>query len=322
MLINVKRKAFVGFSTPFGYDYKVKTGFNKGNPILEAPTGLLILYDEIWFAHEDVCPLNLRDKEFVHFLQDIKTEPEIDKDILKMLSNIKYNQFKWDWKLWKKIVETNTVRTEGVDQHHRNIVLGEISTIPRPDSPLNYILDCNLAILNKMDFVTNSVTTNAIGPRLSTVLNRPKAGQFVENLIAKRIPCFQTEEGPYIEYIDDLRKSPYIRDFRKKIDDELLKNSSKTSIQLAQETEEEFKQFSNSCIKHKINKKRIFYSSLKEYGLSTFSKIYPIIQLLKIPIKGYETINDYRTADKYQWTGFITDIDLYKEKITKLNHKT
>ena len=179
-----KRRAFVGFSTPFGYDYTVPTGPSKGNPVLEAPTGILILYDEIWFAHEDVCPLNLRDKEFVYFLEDFDKIPEIDENTLKMMSNIEYANFEWNWDLWSGIVSNNAVEKRGVDQHHRHVDLGEISTTPRPDSPLNAVLDLNLAILHKMDLITNTVTAHAMGSKLTSIMgNQVKASHLGEKIV-------------------------------------------------------------------------------------------------------------------------------------------
>ncbi len=137
--------------------------------------------------------------------------PEIDDKILEMLGNIEYKDFEWNWELWRKVVENNSVERRGVDQHHRRIELGEISTTPTPASPLNAILDLNLSILNKMDLISNTVTANAMGTRLETLINtQSKANYLVKEIISNSIPCCQFKEGPYIEYIDDLRKSKYI----------------------------------------------------------------------------------------------------------------
>lgn len=309
----VKRKAFIGFSTPFGYDYTVSSGQSKGNPVLEAPTGLLILYDEIWFVHEDVCPLNLRDKEFVHFLE-IENLPEIDDTILEMLSHIKYKDFEWNWDIWHKVVENNSV-CKRVDQHHRHLELGEISTTPRPDNPLNAILDLNLSILNKMDLISNTVTAHAMGSRLETLINtQSKANYLVKEIISNSIPCCQLKEGPYIEYIDDLRKSKYIKSFRDKIEKVIADNKEKSILELDENLKHEFNEFKNACLNDKIDKKKIFKSSLMDFILKPISLIIPQIEITKDAYDVARSFQEYRISDQYQWTGFVAEVESLRKE--------
>lgn len=303
-----KRKAFVGFSTPFGYDYKVSTGQSKGNPVLEAPTGLLILYDEIWFVHEDVCPLNLRDKEFVHFL-DIEKLPEIDDKTLEMLGHIEYKDFEWSWELWHNVVENNSVDRR-VDQHHRHIELGEISTTPQPDNPVNAILDLNLSIFNKMDLISNTVTAHAMGSRLETLINtQSNANHLVKKIISNSIPCCQLKEGPYIEYIDDLRKSKYIKSFRDKIEKVTTEEYDKSILELDENLKHEFNEFKNACLIDKIDKKKIFESSLMDFILKPISLIIPHIEITKDVYDVARSFQEYRKSDQYQWTGFLAEVE-------------
>jgi hypothetical protein len=67
------RSAFVGFSTPAGYCYgasspKLANSDSSPNPVLVGGLGLLILYDEVWFACENLCPENMRHLKYVKFL--------------------------------------------------------------------------------------------------------------------------------------------------------------------------------------------------------------------------------------------------------------
>jgi len=70
------RRAFVGFSSPIGYDYAEpaeKTKNDKGsspNPILFGSMGIFTLYDEIWFACKSLCPNNMRELKYVKFLDE------------------------------------------------------------------------------------------------------------------------------------------------------------------------------------------------------------------------------------------------------------
>jgi hypothetical protein len=65
-----KRLAYVGLSGPIAYDYKNKLNWQTPNPILEAPLGLMVLYDEIVFLDLIVCPKSMQKLDFVKFLTD------------------------------------------------------------------------------------------------------------------------------------------------------------------------------------------------------------------------------------------------------------
>jgi hypothetical protein len=57
------RIAFIGLSGPMGYDYNNYQDKNSTipNPILEAPLGLMVLYDKILFLHPSLCPKSMLD---------------------------------------------------------------------------------------------------------------------------------------------------------------------------------------------------------------------------------------------------------------------
>ncbi|HEY8616285.1 hypothetical protein [Phenylobacterium sp.] len=68
------RRALIGFSSPAGYSYKwqaAKTANDGGsspNPVLLASMGLFVLYDELWFACESLCPQSMRTLPYVRFV--------------------------------------------------------------------------------------------------------------------------------------------------------------------------------------------------------------------------------------------------------------
>lgn len=68
------RRAFVGFSTPMGYSYRNPARLSPNdassspNPVLFGSMGLFILYDEIWFACESLCPNSMRGLPYVRYL--------------------------------------------------------------------------------------------------------------------------------------------------------------------------------------------------------------------------------------------------------------
>ncbi|MDR4492421.1 MAG: hypothetical protein R2685_16250 [Candidatus Nitrosocosmicus sp.] len=78
------RVAFVGLSGPTGYDYKNYQDKKSiiPNPILEAPLGLMVLYDKILFLHPSVCPKSMLKLLLIEFL----SEKKILMNILKKLA--------------------------------------------------------------------------------------------------------------------------------------------------------------------------------------------------------------------------------------------
>ncbi len=68
------KRALVGTSTPIGYDYKNQAQKassdldDSPNPIIYGSMGLFIIYDEIWFACESLCPQSMRHLPYVKFL--------------------------------------------------------------------------------------------------------------------------------------------------------------------------------------------------------------------------------------------------------------
>ena len=303
-----KKQAFVGFSTPLGYDYRIHTAWDKGNPILEAPTGLLILYDDIWFAHEDVCPLNLRDKEFVHFLQDKDTIPDLSDFDIEADGRHELNYSGWDDEYYLWALKNNVVRLEGVDNHHRRIQYAGITATPDPRRPSNLLIDQYLSSLCGLDFIANTAT--------SRVLHNPTAGSNdilkSDNLklqvTSDLIPCYLSESGPYIEYIDDLRASPYIKDFRRKMNQVVIERPNEPSRTLSADIRHEFEEFRNNCLKARIDTKRIFASCVVDIAF-VFLETIPYATLSKSIYDSISNLRRFRISKKYRWTGFLADAE-------------
>jgi hypothetical protein len=68
------RRAYIGLSSPTAYFYDHnQTHFKepwKWNPILESPQGLITLFDELWFLSRPLCPVSLRQENYVKFLDE------------------------------------------------------------------------------------------------------------------------------------------------------------------------------------------------------------------------------------------------------------
>jgi len=136
-----KSVAYIGLSGPVCYDYKNSLNRKYPNPILEAPLGLMILYDEVVFLDEAVCPKSMRKLEFVKFLSDTK-------DITDYLERIEQKRID---EYTKQIWQGNTLRSEKLENiaktiapfarydNHSNLISQAI--FPNSTSVLNVIYD-------------------------------------------------------------------------------------------------------------------------------------------------------------------------------------
>jgi hypothetical protein len=70
------RIAYAGLSTPVAYDYQHTADkapadrISSPNPILFGATGMMLLFDEIWFISKSMCPQSMRALNFVRFLDE------------------------------------------------------------------------------------------------------------------------------------------------------------------------------------------------------------------------------------------------------------
>lgn len=82
-------KAYIGFSTPVGYDYKnaaVKVPSDTSsspNPIIVGATGIFVLFDEIWFPCRSICPQSMRCLDYVKFVSEEYDEIDVDDGIAR-----------------------------------------------------------------------------------------------------------------------------------------------------------------------------------------------------------------------------------------------
>ena len=70
------RRGLIGLSTPIGYDYVnpirpwSEEAADIPNPVLENVAGLLVSYDELWFISRELCPIDMQDLPYVHFVSE------------------------------------------------------------------------------------------------------------------------------------------------------------------------------------------------------------------------------------------------------------
>jgi len=226
------RRAFVGYSTPIGYDYSHKASkapsdsedSDSPNPILDSPYGLMILFDEIVFACRSLCPENLRNAPFVRFLDEESLAPDlsdIDYDILrdaaKTLEKLGDQAIKAQPK--KKFLTGSTllrksgVYWKGIDNHSRGITVGGFTKMGNQTFD-NVALDG--LILERLGDDSLELVSNSLLQQFIDIDSSP-LGQvkLAELLTINNIHSYQSPSGPYHPVIDEVRGDPYISDFRK-----------------------------------------------------------------------------------------------------------
>lgn len=86
------KKAYLGFSTPVGYDYKntaekvPSDTSSSPNPIIVGATGLFVLFDEIWFPCRSICPQSMRNLDYVRFVSEEYDEIELDGEVIEKIA--------------------------------------------------------------------------------------------------------------------------------------------------------------------------------------------------------------------------------------------
>jgi len=320
------RKAYIGLSSPTAYFYDHdRKYFNEPwqwNPILESPQGLITLFDELWFLTRSLCPVSLRNENYVKFLDEdsnfvplikgvatILHTNQIDgliseypylTELIDVASNFPNQQFK----RYNEVIEYIYGRKPGagfpIDNHSKTIKLCGLGLIG--DSMRIDLLAFDVVILSclgvrNIELITNSFNNSVLKFRTSTLQNI----EVSQKIIIKRIPVLQTPSGPIIEGIERIRENSFLIDFRNKI---LQNNNPEDFIELVTAVEQEFSKYRNEVLLEKQKGSRLI-TSLANNALSFFAgSVIPVPGIGEIK----SLMSDSKTR-KFNWTGFISEIE-------------
>lgn len=217
-----KRTAFIGISYPLLYDYRHQADKSPNdisdspNPIIESPMGLMIFYDEILFLCRSICPNNMRNLQYVKFVDELYPDfyfEEIWKRANEMAENISIKT-----KLsHKDIVKSLNVEGWEADGHTHGLKIGDIILSANSNED-KFLFDLYVfqALQNcyndDIEFVANSMY-------VSESFNASNVADFIERIIIHGVPNYIGVSGPYHECMEELRGNKYIKDFRRWIID-------------------------------------------------------------------------------------------------------
>ena len=291
----MKRKCLIGLSSPINYNPRaLRKKFPT--PLLEAPAGLFLLFDEIWFLHTNLCPWNMRQLPYVHFLNEEINLPELSnlvKEIPKAVADAKQE------------LTANQIRkgqyTKFPFVQPPPILLGESKLEPSPLHLGNFIIDSALASYFDLNLLTNSITNPSTSPLVE--INREK--ELTHLLLLNRIPNIYGKWGPYRPglrtLVDDLRESELLRRFREKISEACEENSSTPITKLSQKIEKELDDIVYKSFSDSFRQKYLYFS----FANMVLGQIPIVSNVLSVVMGISDFIKFYRTRNNSGWAGFI-----------------
>ncbi|MDP5306434.1 hypothetical protein [Paracoccus spongiarum] len=271
------RRAFVGFSTPVGFDYNAPDRDDAGPPpVLIGCTGLLILYDEIWFAHPVVCPRNMRDLEYVKFICDEFPGAQLNLDErVSCLLNDDEPPPRLD------VLAENTTYDDFLtsfggkgryDYHSQHVdFLGESISA----KPVVERLAADMIIIDhfddfndlQLDPCFNAITCNLCGPSPYQYLDSRNAS-IISDLAEKtlRLPNLYDivgKDGPYHPVLEELRNHDFVEEFRSWAARQDTRLDNQTIAAIADELNGHTEEFD-----HRLRRAGISESSLRKVSVS------------------------------------------------------
>lgn len=215
-----KRIAYLGLSYPLFYDYQNQAPFSENdtwdspNPIIESPLGLMILYDELWFLCESLCPSNMRGLSYVKYVD--KIYPDLyykGAELFRKDVELKLDYKGLDYQ--DMLDRMNLTKSFGsLDNHSHGIKIGDIIRSGNADEEnLKFDIYVFMALqersVNSIELVSNSRFC------MNEFLSSPSDAEVIEKIIIPDVPNYLNKEGPYHPCIEELRENKYLIDFRK-----------------------------------------------------------------------------------------------------------
>ncbi len=315
------KRAFVGFSTCIGYDYRNQAKRAKSdtrsspNPVLYGATALMLLYDEIWFACESLCPQSMRKLPYVRFLQESALRVDqgggIEQEARLLAEAIDEAEKLYSSEGYIDIRETLPRRfTMGaVDNHTHGLnALGlqlqaNSATI---QLAIDLVILANLK-LTGLEIVLNPRTSKAIWTPFGAIDTTSDGINFSNIELSERLINvnstydYAAVKGPYHPVIDEMRADPLLKDFRRWVSG----NTSRLDNQEIQN------------IEHEINQKitDLTDAGIRKYVAKT-SLVQAPVQMLKSaalsimpPANGFakaiEIVKANKKADTLRWLAFV-----------------
>ncbi|PQO93336.1 hypothetical protein C5614_23960 [Massilia phosphatilytica] len=303
------RKAFIGLSTPIGFDYQNMATMTSAdttdspNPILDSPFGLLLLYDELVFLSRSLCPENMRHLPYVSFLDDDERLASVSKEEMeaawRSASMLPYGDAA-DVDFSEVIANAGLRDGMGVDNHSHALRIGPANLMANADAE-NMAIDalmCSRLGDPDLELVTNS--------RLQPWLQRKEAVEFqallAQMLVIENIPNYLTPQGPYHPVIDEVRANKYLADFRKWISQQSGVASAAEVKEHKEEVEHALRDAQENLFLKHLDAKRHYQSVGKAMLGDAVGLLFPLTGTVTAVA---ETGANLWKPDALRWQGFV-----------------
>lgn len=310
-----KRIAYIGLSYPSLFDYRHQAKntrndiFDSPNPIIDSPLGLMILYDELWFLCESICPNNMRTLPYVKFVDvlfpNLWFEGALDflqydatKDLC--INKLSYNEI---------LKRMNIKFSSGLDTHSHSLQIGNIK-LTSNGSIDNYYFDLYIlsALQNltyeDVEMVSNS---NLCSCGIESVSSIP---ELTEKLIITDIPNYLSIDGPYHECIEVLRNNNYLSDFRKWIVSKHSNIQHNEINDVCNDVIQNIKETQKNVFKKHLEDNS-YFSLFKSTGKTIISTIggfvHPSVSVISAMHAIKENAEKFKEVKSGRWQGFIID---------------
>lgn len=305
------RRAFIGLSTPIGFDYRHQAskapadGYSSPNPILDSPFGLLLLFDELVFLTRSLCPENMRGLPYVKFLDETNGLPEITRDEVRALQHAVWNDG------FQHAVEsrshTDVIKAMGlpddmlVDNHSHGLDLGTISGAANPTLG-NLAID--MLVHSRLNDPTLEMIANScFQPAIEQVNLAPGQVTLAEAIVIEGIPNYLTAKGPYHEVIEDVRADQYLSNFRRWIAQKPKSLSAGEILEMKRDVEHALREAQETTFLRHLESKRHFQSVGKAVLGDVVGLLIPGTGVLSALAEG---VVGARRDKNQHWQGFLT----------------
>lgn len=315
------RIAYYGLSSPIFYDYKIQVEktmndtWDSPNPILDSGFGTILLYDEIWFFCESLCPQNMRNLPYVKFIDkfwDLKMLKTINtENIWKELggkegaSAREYN-LSQNYNIFHDVVSRIGIRWESAaDNHSRPLKVGENVYTGNSMTPDNILFDLATVELlkekfkgKKLELITNSFTQSYLDSSDSILAK----SHLTELLVIDNIPSYLSIHGPYHQCIEEVRDNSYLKSYRDWISNQSLKYDPVELVDVKKEIENVISQAQKKQFLSYLNPELTFKSITKTIIGAIADEILPFASTVKGIFDDIVLGNEKK---KIMWQGFI-----------------
>lgn len=328
-----KRICYIGLSSPNAFDYNNNasrtrndtTTFLSPNPFYIGGFGMLLLYDELWFLCESLCPENMRKLDYVKFVdqefplidfKEIHNQAFISVQELPsdrfLLSNYLSYEAAIAYKnatdsIWKSIRDMGQVYNY-LSIHRHYILIQGLYLYPGEQSTFNYFFDTLVMDFLyektgiRMEFLVSEQVSIFIEDiftvKMQSITKQAKA---IELLSIHSIPDYITVKGPYHPCVEEIRAMPTLCDFRRKI---TSFGSLSDATQMVHCLNREFIALRTELFRQTLSPEHPVKSLLHTICATTINIAIPFFSLLTDTVADIQV---YSEAKKKGWAKFMLD---------------